>query len=225
MNMGILSILRRWKVHKPKRRQHASQSSRLTLVATLQGIEARFLELTGALAKLDCEVIQQGQILMQQVKRIDSHEQSIGRLEDLVTSRPNAMARRTDHPQPPSPLPDPSPSRAPPASESARFDLDRFSDQEKRILTVFLNHQDMPLSYRDIAAALGRAPNTVKNQINALRARSDLFDISTGEMSRNRFRLKQGLTVGSYLSLGQATGPTQSTAESDESAKAAQSVV
>jgi hypothetical protein len=188
---------------------------------TLQGIEARFLELTGALTKLNCEVIQQGQTLAQQVKRIDATEQNIGRLEDLVTDRPIAMVRRTTHPQPPSPLLDPSLPRAPAASESARFDLDRFSDQEKRILTVLFNHQDMPLSYRDIAASLQRSPHTVKNQMNAMRARSDLFDISTGEMNQNRFKLKQGITLGSYLSLGQATGPAQSIVEGDESAKTA----
>lgn len=78
--------------------------------------------------------------------------------------------------------------------------LERFSQQEKRILSVFFEHPQMPLSYRDIGRVLGKSAHTVKNQMRQIRMKRRLFDINRDHTNRNRFRLKKGLKIEKYLS-------------------------
>jgi DNA-binding NarL/FixJ family response regulator len=80
-----------------------------------------------------------------------------------------------------------------------KFDIDKFSTQEKRILTVFFNHKDMALSYRDIASTLSKAPNTIKNQIHQILLKADIFEKCKDTSQVNRFRLKDGLKIEKYL--------------------------
>jgi len=82
---------------------------------------------------------------------------------------------------------------------SNKFDIDRFSQQEKKIISVFFNHQDMALSYRDIAGILGKAPNTAKNQIHQILLKADIFEKSIDTGMVNRFKLKDGLKIEKYL--------------------------
>ncbi len=80
-----------------------------------------------------------------------------------------------------------------------KFDIDKFSQQEKKILTVFFSHQDMALSYRDIASTLGKASNTIKNQIHQILLKADIFEKSIDTGMVNRFKLKDGLKIEKYL--------------------------
>ncbi len=83
-----------------------------------------------------------------------------------------------------------------------KFDINRFSEQEKRILAVFFQNQQMALSYVDIARTLNKSPHTVKNQMRQMRLKADLFDRTVDNDSRNRFKLKDGLRVEKYLNVG-----------------------
>ena len=80
-----------------------------------------------------------------------------------------------------------------------RLDMDRFSTQERKILSVFLVNQDMSLSYADIASALNKSPNTIKNQMREINMKANLFDKAIGNENRNRFNLKKHLTIEKTL--------------------------
>jgi len=80
-----------------------------------------------------------------------------------------------------------------------KFDIDKFSQQEKKILSVFFNHQDMALSYRDIAGTLGKASNTIKNQMHQILLKADIFEKSIDTGMVNKFKLKDGLKIEKYL--------------------------
>lgn len=84
-----------------------------------------------------------------------------------------------------------------------RFDIARFSEQEKRILTVFFQNKDMALSYADIAKYLGKSPNTIKNQMRQVSMKADLFNYTIGNESRKRFKLKDGLKIEKYLGISE----------------------
>lgn len=72
--------------------------------------------------------------------------------------------------------------------------IDNFSEQEKKILGVFLENKDMALSYVDIATSLGKSHNTIKNQISTMNLKSNMFERSVKD-KRNRFKLKPGLKI------------------------------
>lgn len=80
-----------------------------------------------------------------------------------------------------------------------KFDLNGFSNQEKRILAAFFEHQDMALSYRDIAKMLNKSPNTIKNQMHQIAIKTDLFQRTIDSDQRSRFKLKEGLKIEKYL--------------------------
>ena len=83
-----------------------------------------------------------------------------------------------------------------------RLDMDRFSTQERKILSVFLVNQDMSLSYADIASALNKSPNTIKNQMREINMKANLFDKAIDNENRNRFKLKKHLTIEKTLNKG-----------------------
>jgi DNA-binding CsgD family transcriptional regulator len=98
-----------------------------------------------------------------------------------------------------------------------RLDVDQFSEQQKRLLGVFFQHRDRQMSYADVAAMLGKSACTVKNQMNQIRQKADLFDCVTGPQSRNFFRLKDDLKVEKLLKVGRPVGRPGSFAASDQS--------
>jgi hypothetical protein len=98
-----------------------------------------------------------------------------------------------------------------------RLDLDRFSEQQKRLLSAFFQNRDREMSYADLAAVLGKSVCTVKNQMNQIRHKADLFDCAVGPQSRNLFRLKDDLKVEKLLKGGRPTGRPISMAGADRS--------
>ncbi|MHC4333330.1 MAG: helix-turn-helix transcriptional regulator [Planctomycetota bacterium] len=125
---------------------------------------------------------------------LEKHSQ---RLEQLVEKEP---ASHTSVPISPSSRPN---STTMPVqsigAETQKFDINMFSNQEKRILAAFFEHQGMALSYRDIAQMLNKSPNTVKNQMHQINLKTDLFKRTVDPDQRNRFRLKDGLKIEKYL--------------------------
>ncbi|MFC1794065.1 helix-turn-helix transcriptional regulator [Planctomycetota bacterium] len=83
-----------------------------------------------------------------------------------------------------------------------KFDINHFSEQQKKILAVFFQNQDMSLSYVDIGRILNKSPHTIKNQMREIRLKADLFDRTFGEQSRHRFKLKKDLRIEKYLNVG-----------------------
>ena len=79
--------------------------------------------------------------------------------------------------------------------------MDRFSGQEKRILSVFFENHDMALSYVDIARALGKSHHTIKNQMHQITSRADLFDVAVDHGQRKRFRLKDNVKIEKHLKM------------------------
>ena len=82
-----------------------------------------------------------------------------------------------------------------------KHNIENFSQQEKRILTVFFQNPNMALSYVDVASALNKSPNTIKNQLRQLSIKANLFEKAIDDQNRNRFKLKDGLKIEQYLNI------------------------
>jgi len=145
------------------------------------------------------------------------HEEKLGdhaaRLETLVRSA-NAVPAAQPFPIEAyaSPLSQPGPAvhpRPPLHEPVGRFDVDHFTEQQKRILGVFFQDKGRRMSYVEVAALMGKSAHTVKNQINQIRQKADLFEQAIGPESRNLFKLKDDVRIEKYLNYGQpADRPT-----------------
>ena len=78
--------------------------------------------------------------------------------------------------------------------------LSNLSAQEKRIITALLDHKGTSLSYADIAKVLGKSINTVKTQINQLKAKTNLLAEVIDEERKKRYKLKENLRLEQFLS-------------------------
>jgi DNA-binding CsgD family transcriptional regulator len=83
--------------------------------------------------------------------------------------------------------------------ETESFDISKFSTQERKILSVFFEHADMYLSYKDISRMLQKSPNTIKNQMHQIKIKANLFDRSVDSDQRSRFKLKKTIKIEKYL--------------------------
>ncbi len=92
-----------------------------------------------------------------------------------------------------------NPPEIPSAPTSEILDLHQLTEQEKRILGVFLDHRSMALSYLDIAKSLHKSPHTIKNQLRQLTMKAPLFDIQVDGEHKNRFQLKKHLKLQADL--------------------------
>ncbi len=130
---------------------------------------------------------------------LKEHSQKLTNLENILTNQPMGLSSKQT-----SPTQRPDWTVKPVQSNiinSCKFDIDKFSNQEKRILSVFFEHQDMALSYKDIGSLLNKAPNTIKNQMHQILIKADLFERATDNNMRNRFRLKDGIKIEKYLNI------------------------
>jgi hypothetical protein len=148
----------------------------------------------------------------------DRHSKALMQLEQMVSSPPAAPARYTDRPvgtivgTPALPVVA-SATWAP----AHKLDVDHFSEQQRRLLAVFFQNRDREMSYADVATVLGKSACTVKNQMNQIRHKADLFECVLGPQSRNLFRLKDDLKVEKHLKVGRPMGRPVSIAGSDRS--------
>ena len=201
--MGLFDIFRK------KRKQINSPSDQQTnpllenkqalekISSDVKNLKAQVNTANIALRKHDYELTEHG-------KLIGQHSERFEKLEEKVTTIQIAPAVEQRIPDVrPIQMPNISTMPAPETCESAqKFDINRFSQQQKRILAVFFQNQDMTLSYADIGRILNKSPLTIKNQMREIRLKANLFDRSIGEQSRHRFKLKKDLKIENYLNVG-----------------------
>jgi len=201
--MGFWNLFRKKKgLRRNKtrtRRLATARDERLNrLTAELGGLQSQFSTMSMLLRKHDEEIGEQSAI-------IEEHSRKFERLEQLIDG-PTVLPSRVDSPSVnrPSTSSGPEASLSGPLCESRpqKFDIDRFSEQERRVLSVFFQHQNMALSYADIARALNKSHHTVKNQIHQINMKADLFSYSVGRENRKRFKLKDGLKIEKYIKIG-----------------------
>jgi len=114
---------------------------------------------------------------------------------------------------------DPTDHLAP--KSSPRLDLDRFTEQEKRILAVFFQNRQVPMSYADVARSLHKSAYTVKNQMRQIRYKASLFEQTVGSQCRNLFKLKDDLKVEKCLNRSQPVVSPPSTFPIEQQADSA----
>ena|SRR3989339_1240919 len=183
--MGLFDFFTKRK--RAKRRRHSSKRQPSTQ-KQIHNLKTRFNAVNLVLKKHEKEISENTVLLKE-------HSLKLKTLEDLL-AKPT-----TGQPILSTSLPERPDSTIKPVQTnvSNKFDIDRFSQQEKKIISVFFNHQDMALSYRDIAGILGKAPNTAKNQIHQILLKADIFEKSIDTGMVNRFKLKDGLKIEKYL--------------------------
>lgn len=178
-----------------KKRRGKTSGHSIGRSATQKRLEAHIVSLQSQVQTINTVLQQHSATLFEHRGILDDHSGRFLKLEQLV-ERPVAR------------LPPSDPSPKPPGDISAtrlssqKCNIESFSPQEKRILQVFFQNPEMHLSYIDIGRALGKSPNTIKNQVHQIRIKADLFDKTIDAASRNRFRLKEGIRLEKYLNMG-----------------------
>jgi len=189
--MGLWDLFRKKKKRSTKRRHRKSTNNRqkytVSLAADIKHIQSELEALNIILCRHDQDIGEHTHLLKKHSRR----------LEELAAEAPTnqTMASVSSSSRPiSSTIPVRSISQEP-----QKFDIDRFSNQEKRILAAFFEHQDMALSYRDIARMLNKSPNTIKNQMHQITIKANLFQRTIDPDLRGRFKLKEGLKIEKYL--------------------------
>jgi len=130
---------------------------------------------------------------------LKEHSQKLKNLEDILTNQPmSLLPSQTSPTQRPDWTVKPVQSNE---TNSCKFDINHFSQQEKKILAVFFQNKDIALSYADIAKALNKAPNTIKNELRQITLKANLFDYTIGDENRKRFKLKDNMRIENYLNI------------------------
>ena len=136
---------------------------------------------------------------------IRKHTKSIEKLEEIVAKQPTSPTingiNLANRPTSTTELVSTPQSKG--QFQSQKLDISRFTPQEKRILSMFFQNQDMALSYADIAKYLGKSPNTIKNQVGQINMKADLFNYTVDNESRKRYKLKDGLKIEKYFNINQ----------------------
>jgi len=140
--------------------------------------------------------------LIEHKRLIDDHTTKLASLEQRLTV-PTAVLQRelssVSRPIPSTSLP--AATNPPMYPVPQRHNIDSFSPQEKRILSLFFENPGMALSYVDIAKVLNKSANTVKNQMHQLGMKVDLFERTIDNTNRNRFKIKDGLKVDRFINV------------------------
>jgi hypothetical protein len=188
--MGLLDFFIKRRPKTAKRRR--SKSSGITVKQQIAGIKGQVDSINSVLQKHQKDIDENSALLKE-------HSQKLINLEDLLANLPLSLppsqtspTQRSDWTAKPVQSNDTS---------SCKFDVNKFSNQEKRILSIFFEHQDMALSYRDVGSMLGKSANTVKNQMHQILIKADLFDRIIDNDMRNRFKLKNGIKIEKYLNI------------------------
>jgi DNA-binding CsgD family transcriptional regulator/uncharacterized coiled-coil protein SlyX len=186
--MGLLDFFIK---RRPTRRRR-SKGCNITGRQQIAGIKGQ-IDVINSVLKEHRKDIDENAVLLKE------HSQKLINLEDILTNQPmNPPPSQTSPTKQPDWTAKPAQSNV---TNSCKFDIDRFSNQEKRILQIFFQNPQMGLSYMDIASTLGKSAHTIKNQMQQIRLKADLFERSIGEQQRNRFKLKDGLKIEKYLHL------------------------
>jgi len=198
--MGFFDLFR--KKRKTGSRRHRrtgiSKQNFQKITKDIQDLQTQASTLNTILHKHGREITRHGTLL-------EKHSEQLDTLEQLVL-RPAVYPANIDFPtvnRPDACLNSAVSAQRQSQQQIQRFDIARFSEQEKRILTVFFQNKDMALSYADVAKYLGKSPNTIKNQMRQVSMKADLFNYTIGDESRKRFKLKDGLKIEKYLGISE----------------------
>ena len=192
--MGLFDLFRKKKKRTTKHRRPKSGTNRRKYIASFAEDITRI--------QSELEVIQ---ILLCR------HDQDIGEHSYLLKKHRQRLEQLVDQSPTSQTLGGINPANRPisttdPVSPSQKLDISRFSPQEKRILSVFFQNQDMALSYADIAQYLSKSPNTIKSQVRQINMKADLLNYTVDNESRKRYKLKDGLKIEKYLNINRPDG-------------------
>lgn len=162
--------------------------------------------------------------------RLQEHGQKLQTLEEKVAipaGQSAALRQASRHAADNSLRFSPQPFQARPGQQ---FGIEQFTEQQKRLLAVFFQNKGQWMSYADVGRVLNKSAATIKNQMNQIRQKADLFDRAVGNQSRNLFALKADLRVEKYLKVGQPIErpvplPERDQSEVEPQAKEAEPVV
>jgi hypothetical protein len=165
----------------------------------IQNLQAQTTSINTLLNKHEQEITRYGILL-------EKHSGQLDTLEQLVTKQPVKPANidLSANNRPDTTISGPVLNQRQFVQQNRKFDIAQFSEQEKRILSVFFQNKDMALSYADLAKYMGgKSPNTIKNQMRQISMKADLFNCAVGSESRKRFKLKDGLKIEKYLDISE----------------------
>ncbi len=200
--MGLFDIFRKKKKVKTKKKRRRKSSTPKTrediikLNSDIKNLQSQIGTIDIVLHKHDDDIAEHSILIAKHFRNLQKLEQLVAnqpvsppRFDSLPASRPIATTN-------PPPL-----SHTAPLQHAPKFSVNRFSPQEKRILSVFFQNTGMALSYVDIAHSLNKSPSTIKNQMRQINIKADLFTESINEENRKRFKLKDGLKIEKYLNV------------------------
>ena len=197
--MGLFDIFRKKKKHKTRKKK-SPEGSTAKISQNITKLNSDIENLQNQIGTINIILRKHNDEIAENLILIEKHSSQIKDLEQLVTklstnpikeqiipaNRPNATVLE--------PL-----SSTPDQKIHQKVNIDAFSCQEKRILGVFFQNRDMALSYADIAQALNKSPNTIKNQMRQINIKANLFTKNVDSDNRNRFKLRESLQIKEYL--------------------------
>ena len=155
-------------------------------------VKRDIIALRDDLNQTNARLTQQNDTVSQNTRLINAHTARLGQLEEIVaTSSISRQVRDNPVSKPKEQLSELVATKI--QHREHPQGLHSLTEQEKRIMGVFLENRDMSLSYQDIAKSLGKSPHTVKNQMHQINMKTDLFDKTVDPQNRNRFKLKKHL--------------------------------
>ena len=206
MKLKFLSLFQKKKKNIKKRKTRRNRSPKNKdefnrLKSGLNNLRAQFSTVNILLKKHDEEITENSILLEKHFSRIE-------KLEEIAAKQPTSPTMSGFNPanRPTSTTELVSTPQSEAQFQSDKLDISRFSPQEKRILSVFFQNQDMALSYADIAQYLSKSPNTIKNQVRQINMKADLFNYTVDNESRKRYKLKDGLKIEKYLNINRPDG-------------------
>jgi len=210
--MGLFNIFRK-KRKRQKLHKRSSNFSKKT-IPPLNKIQLQIDNIEGQISTINIALKKHDYQLAEHTQVIKNNTNGLKKLEHIleyVPTNPSAQTCKLNiQTQEKTTRFGPDQSTPP---KTQKFDIDQFSEQEKRILAVFFQNKSSRLSYLDLAKMLNKSAHTVKNQMNQIRQKADLFERTIGRQSRNLFKLKNDLRIEKYLNIGQpieqpiSTGP------------------
>ena len=181
------------------------------IVLAFRQVKRDITSLQANLADTSAQLAQQHETIVDHTRLIYRHTNRLDNLEEIISAIPTTLTTEggpTNRPnQPVSRLSEPTnrlvatsrPTKLSTVESLERLDMDSITEQEKRIVGVFLDHRDMSLSYQDLAKVLDKSPYTVKNQMRQINMKTNLFDRIIDCHNRIRFKLKKRLKVEADL--------------------------
>jgi len=166
--------------------------------ADVENIQAQVGTINIALKKHDDELSKHRKLISEHSEGLKNLEQKLNAASITPTEQVNTISPRSVEATNPS-----TTAKSTIQQSTQKFDINRFSEQEKRILAVFFQNKTARLSYVDVAKMLNKSAHTIKNQMRQIRQKADLFDLTVGNQSRNLFKLKDDLRIEKYLNVGQ----------------------